>query len=77
VFCWRSPHLLAIDSGSDHRANKNYWTRKARPISFIVQRVMADLRAAITLWGLSTKYYQANAIAYIIKVEIAGFREYP
>jgi hypothetical protein len=38
---------------------------------------MAALRAAITLWGLSTKYYQANAIAYIIKVEIAGFREYP
>jgi hypothetical protein len=67
---------LAIDSGSD-LANKNYWTRKVRPISFIVQRVMADLRAAITLWGLSTKYYQANAIAYIIKVEIAGFREYP
>jgi hypothetical protein len=71
---------LAIDSGSDHHANKNYWTRKARPISFIaviVQRVMAALLVAITLWSLSTKYYQANAIAYIIKVEIAGFREYP
>jgi hypothetical protein len=37
---------------------------------------MAALRVAITLWSLSTKYYQANAIAYIIKVEIAGFREY-
>ena len=35
---------------------------------------MAALRAAITL--LRANYYQANAIAYIIKVEIAGFREY-
>ena len=38
---------------------------------------MAALRAAIMLLGfVSAKYYQANAIAYIIKVEIAGFREY-
>jgi hypothetical protein len=35
---------------------------------------MAARSAAIML--LRANYCQANAIAYIIKVEIAGFREY-
>ena len=38
---------------------------------------MAALRSAIMLLGfVSSNYCQANAITYIIKVEIAGFREY-